>query len=51
MVEFLVEIAAEVEVAFEVEFGFRQHRLESFWGWYHIPAMYFWPRITCRAVY
>ena len=51
MVDFFVEVEAEVVVEFEVEFGFGQYRLKSFGGWYHIPAMYFWPRITCRAVY
>ena len=49
-VDVFVEVEAEVELGFEVEFGFGQYRLKSFWG-YHVPAMYFWPRITCRAVY
>ena len=51
MVEFFVEVEAEVEVEFEVEFGFGQYRLKSFFGLYHTQAMYFWSRITCRAVY
>ena len=48
---FYVEVEVAFEVEFEVEFGFGQYRLKSFGGWYHIPALYFWPRITCRAVY
>ena len=47
---FYVEVEAAVEVEFEVEFEFGQNRLKSFGG-YHVPAMHFWPRITCQGTY
>jgi len=47
---FYVEVEAAVEVEFEVEFEFGQNRLKSFGG-YHVPAMYFRPRITCQGTY
>ena len=53
---FYVDVEAEVQVEFEVEFGFGQYsldlrlsldlyRLKSFGRLYHVPAMYFRPRI------